>query len=240
MANLMLNIRRAETPLYMALKQALKFVLTARMPLPALTKPMLRLAFEMHFTVRRVGRRLYMFVYGEPLFRSRCDRFGANCFVWALPEITGHTRIRVGDSVSFWGDLHVISGRSHDDPTLIVEDGVQVGHNVLIVVNRKVVIEEGALVGNDCYITDSNAHPRDARQRLTDDAPPDSDVAEVRIGRHAWIGVDCTIYKGVTIGEGAIVGTRSVVLTNVPAYAIVMGNPARVVASSRAASRTGT
>jgi acetyltransferase-like isoleucine patch superfamily enzyme len=239
MGNLLLNVRRAETPLYLSLKKALKFFLTVRLPLPALSKPVFQIAYGMHFATRRLGRRFYMFAYGEPLFRSRCDRFGANCFVWALPEITGHTRISVGDNVSFWGDMHIISGRGCDAPTLVIGDGAQIGHNVLIVVNRRVVIEEGALIGNDCYITDSNAHPRDATQRLAQCAPSGSDLAEVRIGRHAWIGVDCTIYKGVTIGEGAIVGTRSVVLSDVPAYTTAMGNPARVIASARAASSTG-
>jgi acetyltransferase-like isoleucine patch superfamily enzyme len=45
----------------------------------------------------------------------------------------------------------------------------------------------------------------------------------------AWIGFDVCVLPGVTIGEGAIVGARSVVAGDVPPYTVVAGNPARVV-----------
>lgn len=44
-----------------------------------------------------------------------------------------------------------------------------------------------------------------------------------------WIGMDAMILSGVRIGQGAVVAARSVVSTDVPPYAIVAGNPARVV-----------
>jgi acetyltransferase-like isoleucine patch superfamily enzyme len=44
-----------------------------------------------------------------------------------------------------------------------------------------------------------------------------------------WIGFDVTILKGVVIGEGAVIGAKSVVTKDVPAWTIVAGNPARVV-----------
>ncbi|MFC5462029.1 CatB-related O-acetyltransferase [Massilia niabensis] len=49
------------------------------------------------------------------------------------------------------------------------------------------------------------------------------------IGNDVWIGFDALIMPGVTIGDGAIIAARSVVATDVPAYAIAGGNPARVV-----------
>jgi galactoside O-acetyltransferase len=54
-------------------------------------------------------------------------------------------------------------------------------------------------------------------------------VRRVVIGDKAWIGFGASILKGVTIGEGAVVGACSVVTRDVPAYAVVAGNPARVV-----------
>lgn len=45
----------------------------------------------------------------------------------------------------------------------------------------------------------------------------------------AWIGFDATILKGVTVGEGAVVGAKSVVTRDVPPWSVVAGNPARVV-----------
>ncbi len=51
----------------------------------------------------------------------------------------------------------------------------------------------------------------------------------IRIGRAAWIGFDVCILPGVTIGDGSIVGARSVVMDDVPPYTIVAGNPAHVI-----------
>ena len=51
----------------------------------------------------------------------------------------------------------------------------------------------------------------------------------MHIGDKAWIGGGAIILPGVSIGEGAVVGAGSVVTRDVPAYALVAGNPARVV-----------
>jgi acetyltransferase-like isoleucine patch superfamily enzyme len=51
----------------------------------------------------------------------------------------------------------------------------------------------------------------------------------VTIGSDVWIGSDVTILSGVTIGDGAIIGANAVVAKDVPPYAIVVGNSARVV-----------
>ena len=49
------------------------------------------------------------------------------------------------------------------------------------------------------------------------------------IGNDVWIGMDVRIMPGVTIGDGAVVGTNSLVTKDVPPYAIVGGNPARIL-----------
>lgn len=51
----------------------------------------------------------------------------------------------------------------------------------------------------------------------------------IKIGNHVWICEGATIMQGVKIGDGAIIGAHSVVYSNVPAYSMVSGNPARVV-----------
>jgi virginiamycin A acetyltransferase len=49
------------------------------------------------------------------------------------------------------------------------------------------------------------------------------------IGNDVWIGREAVIMPGVTVGDGAIIGTRAQVARDVPPYAIVVGNPGRVV-----------
>jgi acetyltransferase-like isoleucine patch superfamily enzyme len=52
-----------------------------------------------------------------------------------------------------------------------------------------------------------------------------------RIGHDVWLGADCKILSGVTIGNGAIIGAGAVVANDVEPYAIYVGNPARKVRS---------
>ncbi|MEY9164189.1 virginiamycin A acetyltransferase [Sinorhizobium fredii] len=52
---------------------------------------------------------------------------------------------------------------------------------------------------------------------------------DTTVGNDVWLGMEATVLPGVTIGDGAIVAAKSVVTKDIPAYAIVAGNPARVV-----------
>lgn len=52
---------------------------------------------------------------------------------------------------------------------------------------------------------------------------------DVCIGNDVWIGNGATIMSGISIGNGAVIGAEAVVTQSVPAYAIVAGNPARII-----------
>jgi acetyltransferase-like isoleucine patch superfamily enzyme len=63
------------------------------------------------------------------------------------------------------------------------------------------------------------------------DSPEDYHTSrgDVVIGHDVWLGSGCMILSGVTVGHGAVVAARAVVTRDVPPYAVVAGNPARVV-----------
>ena len=52
---------------------------------------------------------------------------------------------------------------------------------------------------------------------------------ECIIGNDVWIGCNSTILRGVTVGDGAVIGANSLVTKNVPPYAIVVGSPAKIL-----------
>lgn len=64
-----------------------------------------------------------------------------------------------------------------------------------------------------------------------DGAGDHEDRGGIEIGSDVWLGAQCTVVAGVRIGSGAVVAASSVVTKDVPPYAIVAGNPARIVRS---------
>ena len=84
---------------------------------------------------------------------------------------------------------------------------------------QEVRIGRKAMIGPGSRVYDSDQHPLDA-ERPERSAP-------VVVEEYAWVASDVTILRGVTIGAHAIVGTRSLVLSDVPAHTLVAGSPAR-------------
>lgn len=225
---LKLKIKRGETPFYRRLRAFLKSLFRLNLPVPRLFYPLLRMLYEFHYFVIVVVRRAIIFFYKEPLFRSRCTSVGKRLTLYDMPFVMGHADIQIGDDVTITGHIMVVSGRFLDKPRLIIKDRAAVGGGTVISVNREVIIEEDAIVSTQCRISDNDGHPRAADLRAQYAPLDERDIRPVRICRHAWIGNGTQIMKGVTIGEGAIVGANSVVISDIPSYCLAMGNPAEV------------
>ena len=229
MSSLLLKIRRGETPFYRGLKNTARAVESSSLPLPGLLHPLLRLGFNLQQTARIGLRWMFSYFISEPLFRGRCASVGKKFRMWSMPYVMGHARIYIGDNVNFYGKVDIFSGRLFDEPKLVLGNRVDIGHNVLFLVNKEIVLEDDVNVASGVRFMDTDAHPRDTMERIADLPPRPEEVKPVRIGRYAWIGHNSFIMKGVTVGEGAIIGVNSVVVNDIPAYCVAMGNPARVV-----------
>lgn len=225
----LLKVKRAETPFYRFLKRLAQKLPRARLPVPRWLKPFFRFLYELHFLLVLVLRWLRNGLYCQPLFRSRCAHVGRNFHMELMPFVSGHAGIYIGDDVVFTGRVAIMSGRVFDCPRLVLHDRVTLGHNVTISVNREVVIEEDVRIASHCYIADNDGHSTDAELRARNLPPRPQEVRPVRIGRKAWVGTGCYVMKGVTIGEGAILGTNSVAISDIPPYCLALGNPAEVI-----------
>jgi len=95
-----------------------------------------------------------------------------------------------------------------------------------------VEIEDEVFVGHGVMFT-NDLYPRAANAEGSLQTQADWSVLPTRVCRGASIGSHATILPNVTIGEHALIGAGAVVTRDVPAFAIVVGVPARVVGSAR-------
>lgn len=94
-----------------------------------------------------------------------------------------------------------------------------------IIAAKSITIGNNVLIGANCTIFDNDFHNIDPKMRSSDN------IAEkpVVIQDNVFIGFDCQILKGVTIGENAVIGAGSVVISNIPPNSIAIGNPCKVI-----------
>ncbi len=135
----------------------------------------------------------------------------------------------VGSGTKIWHFCHVQSGASIGNNCILgqnvnIAGGVTIGNNVKIQNNVAVytgtVVEDDVFLGPSCVLTNvTNPRAQINRHALYE---------KTVIKRGATIGANATIVCGVTIGRYAFVAAGSVVTKDIPDYAMVMGNPARI------------
>jgi acetyltransferase-like isoleucine patch superfamily enzyme len=92
---------------------------------------------------------------------------------------------------------------------------------------ESITIGSRVAVGANCTIVDTDFHPLDPARRLTN--PNEGRTSPVVIEDNVFIGMNCLVLKGVTIGQGSVIGAGSVVTRSIPAGVIAAGNPAKVL-----------
>ena len=129
--------------------------------------------------------------------------------------------IALGDRVLLHRNVKLSGyGTSDAKASLKLGNRVYVGDRTEIHAGKSVSIGDGTVIAWDCCIMDRDYHKLES----------DSEVFKpVSIGSHVWIGCHALILKGVNIGDGAVVAAGAVVTKDVPAGALVGGNPAKII-----------
>jgi acetyltransferase-like isoleucine patch superfamily enzyme len=143
----------------------------------------------------------------------------------------------IGDGTQIWLHCQVrenakigkdcVFGKSvYVDYDVVIGDRVKVQNNVSIYVG--VTIEDGVFVGPHVCFTNDKV-PRAVNADMTPKGLDDWKITPTVIKAGAALGASSTIVCGVTVGKWAMVGSGSVVSKDVPAHALVVGNPARFI-----------
>ena len=98
--------------------------------------------------------------------------------------------------------------------------GANIGLNIICA--EKIEIAEDVQIGRNVTIRDNNGGHYINRQGYKDTRP-------ITVGEKAWLCEACTLMPGAKIGDGAVVGAKSFVISRVPAHSMVIGTPAQVI-----------
>jgi UDP-2-acetamido-3-amino-2,3-dideoxy-glucuronate N-acetyltransferase len=134
----------------------------------------------------------------------------------------------IGEGTKIWHFSHImpnctIGNACNIGQNVVISPDVVLGNNVKV--QNNVSIYTGVTCGDDVFLGPSMVftnviNPRSAVNRK-------NQYAKTHVGKGASIGANATIVCGHDIGEFAFIGAGAVVTKNVPAYALVIGNPAR-------------
>jgi acetyltransferase-like isoleucine patch superfamily enzyme len=110
---------------------------------------------------------------------------------------------------------------------LNIGNAVAMSYTAIYCSNR-ITIQDNVMIGGGTCIYDTDFHPLTASDRLADNDEKTAS-SPVIIESNVFIGANCTILKGVTIGNNSIVGACSVVTKSIPPNEIWAGNPAKFI-----------
>lgn len=118
--------------------------------------------------------------------------------------------------------------RGNDLLLYIGKDSRMGGGRIIIMgQSNRITIGKECMLSDHLQIWSSDSHPIfDADMNIINPSLP------IIIHDNVWIGSCVTVLKGVTIGEGAIIGMNSIVTRDVPSHSVCVGNPARMIRSN--------
>ena len=147
---------------------------------------------------------------------------------YAHPTAVIDEGCEIGDGSKIWHFSHIMSGcklgeKCNIGQNVVISPEVILGNNVKVQNNVSlytgVTCDDDVFLGPSCVFTNVT-NPRSAVNRR-------GQYAKTHVGKGASIGANATIVCGHDIGAFAFIGAGAVVTKNVPAYALLVGNPAR-------------
>ena len=148
-------------------------------------------------------------------------KIDGHCWLRAVEIPRGHRDIRLADGVQLdRGVTLLVSGESRGAEKIVIGRAAYINRATMIDASERVEIGEHAMIGPFCYVTDHDHKIGTADELVSE---------PTRIGAGCWLGAHVTVLKGVSIGDGSVVGAGSVVTKSLPENVVAVGNPARVL-----------
>lgn len=133
--------------------------------------------------------------------------------------------IRIGSNV-FVGRNSILSCKDGD---IILEDGVNIGFNCELFSSSRLRVGANTLIAAYCYLVGGGNYDLTRADVTFAEQEGLETVGGIDIGHDSWLAADVKVLDGVTIGHGAVIGAGAVVRSNIPALAMAVGVPAKVL-----------
>jgi acetyltransferase-like isoleucine patch superfamily enzyme len=141
------------------------------------------------------------------------------------PDVTLERNVALDDGVV------IITGGPPKRSKLRIGSDTYVNRYTIFDAHSELHIGRRVMIGPHCYFTDAD---HGTAPDISVQSQP-MRLAPLIVEDEAWIGAHVTVLPGVRIGRGAVVGAGSVVTSDVPAFAVAVGAPARVIRDRRSA-----
>ncbi|HEX9101212.1 MAG TPA: acyltransferase [Polyangia bacterium] len=221
---------RSDNPFARRAKAAVQALFRAEAPAWPIYRALAAERFARQIVVRHLVRALYR----QPILRTMCARAGKRLMLdpgTGMPVVYG-IDLFLGDGVHLSGRSTFAGALRNDGrrPRLTVGDETYLGHRLILSADDEVAIGAHVHIADDVYICGYDAHPMDPIARRTQPGAVDyTGRSRIVLEDDVWICQGAIVLKGVRIGQGAVVGAHAVVTRDVPAGAIVAGNPAKII-----------
>lgn len=222
-------MRTQQSPLSRTVYKIAKSILLFQSPfIPFLHIPLYRFhLFARGFILGGLSR-----LYWTPVFRARLQGTHRKLRLAGIgfPMVTGPVEISVGDNCRLSSAM-TVSGRTSSGvpPKLYLGNNVGIGWQSTIAVGSTIVLKDNVRIGGRAFLAGYPGHPLDASDRAAGLADKEEQVGDIILEKDVWLGTRVTVMAGVTIGEGTIVASGSVVTKSLPPSVIAAGVPAQIV-----------
>lgn len=133
-----------------------------------------------------------------------------------------NTNITIGENVTLYPDVMI-----YGDGPITIGNNVCVGNGTILYASKDggIIIGDNTIIAAQCYIIDMD-HGFNMGQLISKQM---NSVEKVIIGDDVWLAANVTVLKGSNIGNGAVIGAKSLVKGDIPENAVAVGIPAKVL-----------
>lgn len=181
--------------------------------------------------------------------RKKGLRVGSRLKLVGIPmvDIRGNASVTIEDNVTLNSSNREYHINMHSPVKLYADKGeakIHIGkntriHGTCLHAYKHIKIGDNCLIAANTQIFDGNGHDlsfNNTANRIN----TEGDAQPIIIEDDVWIGINCIIVGGVTIGKGSIVGAGSIVTKSIPPFVVAAGNPAKVIKDIKCIKESST